>query len=432
MSIKLTLISVAFLALISVPAEAQKGKPRGGTKPVNSGYNIVEIPPTADMLSGCLPDFAVRAAASTISPTGIVIGSWTCMVASESTAGYEPRGEEFLWSLSRGYEKYNDFNQPGIYIRAINVDEQFVGNLLEEVVCGDSSRELADTAIRGDLAGNFERLFEEDPCQGEHSVAWFINSAGDLAGRKSLGVSETQGYLGITPFRKTRGGETELYENTLGEQLQPQGLTENGTVLVEQAGIPRTLGLWRVDGTIEVWSGDEPAASSQNSALYLSDINDNNIVIGWQPAFIAATGCWAVIGDGSAKVWNQAVATTLPNLQNFSDSYPLAINLAGSIVGIGFEALPCQNWSFLQNEENVKAVLWDNGVAINLNTLIPRKSGVTLKAAVDVSDDGTILAEGYPTAESPLKCDGVVNDVVSGTPFDCHSRRLYLLVPKRR
>ncbi len=89
-----------------------------------------------------------------------------------------------------------------------------------------------------------------------------------------------------------------------------------------------------------------------------------------------------------AFLWTQA--TGIQDLGAFPgdvNSVALGINERGEVVGISLDA----NFT-------PRAVLWENGVPIDLNALIPAKSGLTLQLAESINSRGEIIGFGQTSA----------------------------------
>jgi probable HAF family extracellular repeat protein len=152
------------------------------------------------------------------------------------------------------------------------------------------------------------------------------------------------------------------------------------------------------------------------------------IVPGFSSAIaINNTGQVLVTGSAGAAVWLNGTATLIPSL---GGSYlaPRAINGEGHVTGaaglpsdadgVAFlsgngatAALPnlpgdefSEGFAINDSDEVVgdsgslaggsRAVLWENGTAIDLNTLIPADSGWFLEQAYGITNDGVIVGDG--------------------------------------
>ncbi|HEX3357557.1 MAG TPA: DUF3466 family protein, partial [Tepidisphaeraceae bacterium] len=90
--------------------------------------------------------------------------------------------------------------------------------------------------------------------------------------------------------------------------------------------------------------------------------------------------------DVNTKTLTQYASPTEPG--TFSNSFALDINNAGEAVGV------------TSTSSGAFATLWDNGVPVDLNSLIPAGTGIHLAFAKSISDKGEILALGTTSTSS--------------------------------
>ncbi|MBJ6725068.1 MBG domain-containing protein [Geomesophilobacter sediminis] len=101
----------------------------------------------------------------------------------------------------------------------------------------------------------------------------------------------------------------------------------------------------------------------------------------------AINNAGVVVGDYNNQLggtaWINGVPTALPLLDGSQSSHPAAINNLGQIVG----------WRSLSGQSSATdhAVLWNQGSAIDLNTLIDPATGYTLWHADGINDNGDIV-----------------------------------------
>ena len=97
-----------------------------------------------------------------------------------------------------------------------------------------------------------------------------------------------------------------------------------------------------------------------------------------------AVGGMSNDGDtGVAFLYHNSITAALTSLAGDTSENALAINNVGNIVGIGTDA-----------SGNSRALLWEDGMVIDLNALLPANSGWSLGKATAISDDGVIVGEG--------------------------------------
>lgn len=101
-------------------------------------------------------------------------------------------------------------------------------------------------------------------------------------------------------------------------------------------------------------------------------INIGGLVAGWS-------------GDGddtTAVVWSGTSVNAIGALDGDAGSRALGVNDVGQVVGWSGEA------------GDSRAFIWQAGRMMDLNSLLPRRSGWTLVEATDVNNDGTIVGTG--------------------------------------
>lgn len=127
--------------------------------------------------------------------------------------------------------------------------------------------------------------------------------------------------------------------------------------------------------------------NSQNEAQLLAGISDhrgaayavnqNGVISGWS---ISADG------QQHATIWVDGQPVDLGRLGGYA-SYAYGLNNHGDVVG-----------SYIDTTDGIYeeyAVLWQNGTAINLNSLLNSANGLTLINAQGINDKGYIISQGY-------------------------------------
>jgi probable HAF family extracellular repeat protein len=131
-------------------------------------------------------------------------------------------------------------------------------------------------------------------------------------------------------------------------------------------------------------------------------INDAGEIAGYADLPTNPTGCSGLTCVHHAFLWRRGVKTDLGTVGNDLCSRAFSINLYGHLVGES--ASVC-------GSNNTRAALWRDGVAYDLNALIPPSSDLTLQTAWDINDrdeiaGDAVLSTGEETAFLLIPCDG--------------------------
>jgi probable HAF family extracellular repeat protein len=94
-----------------------------------------------------------------------------------------------------------------------------------------------------------------------------------------------------------------------------------------------------------------------------------------------------VNGIDQAVVWQNGTMTILPDHNSNGHSIAFGVNDAGIVVGRSDVLTPNGGWQ-------QDAVLWQNGVLIDLNSFLPTNSGWVLNVAQSINDNGEIAGIG--------------------------------------
>lgn len=124
-------------------------------------------------------------------------------------------------------------------------------------------------------------------------------------------------------------------------------------------------------------------------------LNSHGHAVGWSAEFAAYFGT-LVPAIATASFWTGASLTPLPpptwrRESWFTNTQAHAINDAGQIVGRAHYSLHSLATPYLPDGD---AVLWTNGVPVNLNTLLPLDSGWVLQSANAINNHGDIVGYG--------------------------------------
>jgi hypothetical protein len=119
----------------------------------------------------------------------------------------------------------------------------------------------------------------------------------------------------------------------------------------------------------------------------------------------------------------------LPHLPGAVSSHAFGVGYDGEVVGDSGAGQYCPYY----DNSGERALLWKDGRAWDLNSLIPKSAGITLTYAYSVNRRGQITASGYDNEEPLTQCAQSQADPDTGmvvvTVSPCHSTRTYVLTP---
>ncbi len=217
---------------------------------------------------------------------------------------------------------------------------------------------------------------------GSSAVAHDINNAGEIVGASSNGSASR-------PYKRLPNG-TFIDLGTLLGTTNSSGRAWS----INEAGVAVGLSRNAANTTSQatLWSGGGVTAlGSLNGGTNFSQayaISDSNVVVGSSVAGKVSPTSSTDLNH--AFVWTNGVMVDLgahPSNTNYIHSEAKDVNNAGEIVGYAAKF-------FGSPTSGGAAMLWRNGEAIDLNTVVPPGSGWVLQSAEGINEHGDIVGYG--------------------------------------
>jgi len=209
---------------------------------------------------------------------------------------------------------------------------------------------------------------------GNDAAAYFVNAGGQVAG-----IS----YTNATP------------NSTTGLPTQDPFFWSRSTGMVDVGSLGGTWGIiygfnqrGQVTGQSNL-AGDQiyhPFLWDRGVLTDLGTLGGDSAYANWLNDAGDVVGASDLAGNqvGHGFLWHKGVMSDLGTLPGFEDSFALAINAGGEIVGASCGSAECNGPQ--------SAFLWENGgPMVDLNTLVP-PSSLHLRLAYAIADSGEILA----------------------------------------
>lgn len=204
---------------------------------------------------------------------------------------------------------------------------------------------------------------------GLSSVAYDINEGGII-----VGMSDTI-TGGQHAFKLENDVMTDLGTLEADSGSQAKGINDNGIIVGYSWS--NNLHAFRYENGVMTDLGTLGGSSS-----IAHGINDSGIIVG--EAYID-------VANYHGFLWDSGVMSDLGTLGgDYRRSVAYAINNSGQIVGR----------SFIPGVGNDRAVMWENTVIIDINTLLPPNSGWVLESANGINDQGDIVGSGQINGET--------------------------------
>jgi len=389
-------------------------------EPRVSRYRVSEVPVPHSLRAGCLDDYAVRVTIRNINDFSVVNGNFTCYLQVDPATGFfQARNAAFVAASWFGAVELPRPADPGSsFGDSINNRGEIFGYEVGENLF---------TGVRWTVFGGHERLFFDPACEFIQ-----VSSASDGNGRYIVG-------WGLRADSRLPPPADALCLRLRWLIRSPDGAETEGPL----DGSPTAINALNVAVGISDRSAIRyhvptgqvfvlHTADATHSAE-AQDINDLGEVTGRISQNASPPSPLTECDPGVAVRWERdGRERVLPHLPGAVSSRGFGVGHDGETVGDSGAGAYC---SFPDNRGE-RAVLWLDGRAFDLNTLIPRSAGITLTHALSVNRRGQIVAGGFDNDEPLTQCPSVEFDPVTGTVTysvdPCHTTRAYVLTPVGR
>ena len=201
---------------------------------------------------------------------------------------------------------------------------------------------------------------------GAYSTASAVNAAGSVVGSAEIGSGEKHAVLWRSKLPRDLGLLAQ------GNYSRARDINDKNEIVGEANLVPNgkpQAFLWRAGKMQQLPNLPGGTICSAQA------INNSGAIIG---------SCDLANGTGHGVIWRNGSVEDLGTLGNEdSATTALDINALGQVVGSS------------NDDDKLRAFLWENGKMINLNKLIAPNSGWTLLVASRINDNGEIVGRGY-------------------------------------
>jgi hypothetical protein len=386
--------------------------------PAVSRYRLAEITPPASATSGCLAGYTDGATINSINDFGVVNGTVNCYAAVDPAANVlQINTTSFVASGWFGAVELPKSAPGSTYTRSVN--------------------------NRGEAFG-YEAPFETG---GFYGTRW------SLAGGREQ-VLDDPACMGIR-FSAALAGNTRY---VVGWALRPEPILLPLVICVSYRWVIRDAAGVLTDGPMNgspnsLNAFDVAVGSSERSAIRYHVPTARVSVLHAADSTHSAEATYVNdFGEAAGRITTNSVAETssqcdpgvavrwdrdgreqlLPHLPGAVSSHAFGVGYNGETVGDSGDGQYCPYY----DNSHERAVLWQNGRAWDLNSLVPRSSGITLTYAYSVNRRGQITAGGFDNDEPLTECAQFQIDpetsVGTVTVSPCHRTRMYVLTPVGR
>jgi probable HAF family extracellular repeat protein len=205
-----------------------------------------------------------------------------------------------------------------------------------------------------------------DSLGGRYSSASAVNAGGDVVGSAQISGGQKHAVLWHTKQPRDLGLLAQ------GDYSSARDINDKGDIIGEANLVPNgkpQAFLWQAGKMQQLPNLPGGTICSAQA------INNSDVIIG---------SCDLASGTAHGVIWRNGSIEDIGTLGGEdAPSTPLDINALGQVVG-------CSN-----DDDKLRAFLWEKGKMVNLNKLIAPNSGWTLLVASRINDNGQIVGRGY-------------------------------------
>jgi probable HAF family extracellular repeat protein len=291
------------------------------------------------------------------------VNTWGQVVGQADTGTPDPNGEDFCGSKALTLTQSGNTCVPFLWHQGAMIALPRLRNSAGKEGSNGVALQVNDFGI---AAGTAENAELDSTCPGASTSAQRIEF-------------KPVAWTSLFPWSKAQVHELGTVDgdpdgvafaiNDLGEAAGGTGTCGPFNAIEENNLTPLHAVLWQNSKAIDLGNlgGDGKAFG-----IFASGLNDYGQVVGASDT----------AGDASfhAFLWQKGHITDLGTLPGDSNSMAIAIANNGLVLGVSLDV-----------NFNLRAVLWRNGTATDMNTLVPADSTLNLESACSINDKGEII-----------------------------------------
>jgi probable HAF family extracellular repeat protein len=295
------------------------------------------------------------------------VNSWWHAVGQADTKSPDPYGEDFCGSTATGLTHSGHTCAPFLWEDGSMVELPRLTNSAGKEGSNGIALQINDSGV---IAGTAENAVADSTCPGAAVSPQTIMF-------KPVIWTKYSPWSGIHVMElPTVGGDPDGIASAIngrGEAAGASGDCGPFNSLEQNNLIPLHAILWRNGRAIDLGNlgGD-----GKSFGIFASGLNDEGDVVGTSDT----------IGDASFHgfLWHDGHIADLGTVVGDAYSIAVAVGKHGLVLGVSLSA----NFA-------IRAALWRDGVATDMNTLVPADSPLYLESACSIDDKGEIIGFAY-------------------------------------